>query len=445
MRPGRVIEVDVAVVGAGVAGCVTAHLLSSKGLDVALLEVNKRERVGEKVCGDGVGRHEFSDAHIDPPTSGVDREIKGVRIYTSFDDLAFTIMGSGYSLDRKKFGQDLLSKAIMSGAKLYDRTFAEEPIVTGERVVGVKSLDLDSRRDRVFRSKIVVDASGFSATIRKRLPRGWWIHENIHRWDIGLGYREIRRTEACNGDFCELYYDREITRGGYCWVIPKRDGHVNTGILIFSRDRFDVTWAKKMFTRFLTASPTLSRSQLISSGVGLVPLRRPLSCPIGGGFVAVGDAALHPNPFNGGGLGPAMVSAASAADAAHKAIESGDASLSGLWRYNTELANRFFARYAVNEVIKNFIYNLSLEEGRSFFRCLGVRRCYGSGDFLKELTCRDYLKAMPQLLRTPRLSKELVRLLGRVKSVKDIYSRYPETPDRFQEWRAAADAHFLTY
>jgi len=47
-------------------------------------------------------------------------------------------------------------------------------------------------------------------------------------------------------DFCAIYYNGNISHGGYCWIIPKRDNLVNTGILIPSSRNIDANFLKSV-------------------------------------------------------------------------------------------------------------------------------------------------------------------------------------------------------
>ena len=56
------LQTDVLVVGAGPAGCLAAVELARQGVNVLVVERSQFPR--EKVCGDGVGKHEFIEANV---------------------------------------------------------------------------------------------------------------------------------------------------------------------------------------------------------------------------------------------------------------------------------------------------------------------------------------------------------------------------------------------
>ncbi|MEM3004140.1 MAG: NAD(P)-binding protein, partial [Candidatus Bathyarchaeia archaeon] len=70
---------DVVVAGAGVAGSVASRLIARRGFKVALVESRPSLSVGRKVCGDGVGVHEFDLAGVALSRAEVERTVRGVR------------------------------------------------------------------------------------------------------------------------------------------------------------------------------------------------------------------------------------------------------------------------------------------------------------------------------------------------------------------------------
>lgn len=217
------MKVDVVVVGAGVAGCTAARLLAKDGYNVALIELKAEERIGEKVCGDGVGRQELESVGYTPKSEDIERRVKGIRVYNDRGGELFTIIGEGYTLNRKNFGQTLLGRAQDAGVILHDRNLATTPLIKDGSMIGLEVKDLHSRQKREFKASLTIDASGFAASLRRRLPPNWWPSEKTPLHALGLGYREIRKTDGAAIDHCSLYYDWSLAPGGYFWVIPKEN------------------------------------------------------------------------------------------------------------------------------------------------------------------------------------------------------------------------------
>ncbi|MEM2352136.1 MAG: FAD-dependent oxidoreductase, partial [Thermoproteota archaeon] len=52
---------DVIVVGAGTAGCMAAWTAAKAGLSVCLIDYKDYDSIGDKVCGDAIGKHHFDN------------------------------------------------------------------------------------------------------------------------------------------------------------------------------------------------------------------------------------------------------------------------------------------------------------------------------------------------------------------------------------------------
>jgi len=123
---------DVVVVGAGVAGATAANLLSRMGFSVAIIDAKPSYRVGDKPCGDAIGKHHFEEIGIDPPRGEeLDGIVKGILIYSPSEEVILTIEGEGYEINRVKFTHRLIRESVEHGAEYYDETNASSPIIEG--------------------------------------------------------------------------------------------------------------------------------------------------------------------------------------------------------------------------------------------------------------------------------------------------------------------------
>jgi len=117
---------DVIVVGAGTGGCLVAKTVADVGLDVCLIDRKKKEQIGDKVCGDAIGKHHFDYLGLDYPSGEeLERRMIGVRIRSPDRKHTFDITGErlyGFIVNRRLFGQRLLKNAINAGATLLEST-----------------------------------------------------------------------------------------------------------------------------------------------------------------------------------------------------------------------------------------------------------------------------------------------------------------------------------
>jgi len=167
-RPMR--KFDVIVVGAGTAGSMTAKTAAKAGLNVCLIDGKARGDVGEKVCGDAVGKHHFDRLGMSYPKGDeLGTRIEGIRIFSPDMKTVFTVKSEtyGFILNRRHFGQRLLNDAVDAGATLLDSTIAVKPEIRDSFVTGLIVKDTRKSSSLRLQSKVVVDASGFTAILRK--------------------------------------------------------------------------------------------------------------------------------------------------------------------------------------------------------------------------------------------------------------------------------------
>jgi flavin-dependent dehydrogenase len=74
---------DVVVVGAGFAGSSLAYFLSMAGVKALVVDVRGWDDVGDRPCGDAIGKHHFDELGM-PYPKGEELEglVKGIAVYS---------------------------------------------------------------------------------------------------------------------------------------------------------------------------------------------------------------------------------------------------------------------------------------------------------------------------------------------------------------------------
>lgn len=424
---------DVIIAGAGIAGCSAAKFIAKNGYRVALIDGLPESKIGLKVCGDGVALHDFYESKILPPTNKeIEREVEEIRFFTNSETRIFSIMGKGLTVNRYFFGQRLLKEAQDQGAQLFSKKLVTTALLSNGNVVGITTKQKDNKTD--FKSPITFDATGIVASVRTSLPSTSRISETIDTFDIGIGYREYRQLNEKFDDFCAIYYNWYISRGGYCWIIPKRDNLVNTGILIPLSRNVNTNFLKKKFSLFVKENTNLKKSNCLGSEIGLVPLRHPLLNAVSAGFISIGDSAFQTNPLNGYGIGPAMLSAKIASDVAIVCLEQNKFSRNDLWKFNYEYMAKLGKRYTTNKIMKDFIQTLDQAEAEHFYKTLGIKKYYKSSNFIKELSNPDKIKMLYDLSKKRSLFSKFLKLMIKIKSVSSHCDKYPKNSWNYDIW-----------
>ena len=136
---------DVIVVGAGTGGCLAAKTVAEAGLGVCMIDRKAEPKIGDKVCGDAIGKHHFDNIGIAHPSGEeLDQTMEGIKVYSPDMKTEVNVKGEGvhgYLINRQLFGQRLLKEAKDAGATLIDSTIVTEPIIKDGYVVGVLAKD----------------------------------------------------------------------------------------------------------------------------------------------------------------------------------------------------------------------------------------------------------------------------------------------------------------
>jgi geranylgeranyl reductase family protein len=435
---------DVLVVGAGTGGATTARFVAKKGLDVCLIDRKPKLKIGDKICGDAVGSDIFDFLKINhPKNEELSCHIKGAKLYSPNLKKCINLLDpkqAGYIVNRLEFGQRLLNEAIDAGVKLFlDNTMALDLLYKNGNVNGVQ-VKLENGEKINLNAKIVIDATGFYSPLRKKVKSSL-IEKDILKEDSILCYREIvqfsnKDQEVEDPEYITIILDQQKAPGGYIWYFPKNETSVNIGIGTFMdyRGKVKHLYKTNVFNEFIKTS----NFDVISSGGGVVPVRRPLWSCADNGIMFVGDSACQVNPLHGGGIDPSMRAGYYAANAAIHSIERGDSSIDEIWDYNYNVMTSFGAEFASLDLLRIVLQYLSNEELN-----FGLERDLLSGEEILEISSSGGLnlsfvnmaaKAIKGISR-PNLLLDLNFLRIKMNEISKLYKSFPKKIDQFSKWK----------
>lgn len=440
---------DVIIAGAGTGGSLAAKTVAEAGLNACFLDIKKETDIGRKICGDAIGKHHFSNLGLKEPSSDeIEGIMEGIEIYSPDKKTSYVVKGDqlyGFVLNRYRFGQRLVSEAKSAGAILYDQTQAIEPLVEGGRVCGVKTKNLKTKSEETLRSSLVIEATGFTAALRKKLPPNLGIDLTVDNQDVEACYREIRLLTHSldNRSLCQIYLNQKTTPGGYYWVFPRKGNKVNVGLGVAMVEGFPKP--KERLYQHVLSQPLFTDSSVVDKGAWYVPTRRPLNSMVGDGVMVVGDAACQVNPIHGGGIGPSMIGGKLAGETALKALEKGDLSREGLWEYNIRYISDYGAKQAGLEVFRILLQNVGDEDLN-----YGMRyRLLTEEDLLKVSLGEDIRFSITEKARRVFKGLKNISFLRKLKNAaklireaKNWYKAYPSSPADFENWRARTEDLF---
>ena len=435
---------DVIVVGAGTGGTTAARFTAKNGLDVCLIDRKPRDKIGDKICGDAVGNEIFGLLKINHPKSEeLSCHIKGAKLYSPNLKKCLTLIDpkqAGYIVNRLEFGQRLLNEAIDAGVKQFlDKTMALDVLYSNGTVSGLK-VKLENGEKIELKSKLVIDASGFYSPIRKALNSSL-IEKTIPKEDSILCYREIikfspKDQEVQDPEYITIILDQEKAPGGYIWYFPKDESSVNIGLGTFMDYKGKVKdfYQRNAFQEFIKTS----KFEILSSGGGVVPVRRPLWSCADDGIMLIGDSACQVNPLHGGGIDPSMRAGYYSANSALSSIENDDFSINALWGYNHSVMTSFGAEFAALDLLRIVLQHLSNDDLN-----FGLERDLLNGEEILALSSEGGLnlslvsmvkKAFKGISR-PNLLLDLNYLRLKMNEISRLYKSFPETAANFPEWK----------
>jgi len=287
---------DVAIIGAGPAGSITARLLAERGHDVVVLE--EHEQPGLPVhCTGLLGLDAFDE--FDLPRDTILGRSSAARFW-GVDGTSVLVQSPRVQaavIDRARFDQALAARASRSGADIRRGWRAERVVVEPDRVVVTGATDGQS-----VTARSLVLACGASYRFHRPLDLG-----------VPQAYMQSAQLEVPfpAAPRVEVRLGRDVAPNGFAWLVSfARDQvpHARIGLMCGSdgRRRFEA------FAGALCADAGVDRRALPSPRLKLLPLA-PVSRTYADRVLAVGDAAGLVKPTTGGGIYYGLISGATAA------------------------------------------------------------------------------------------------------------------------------------
>ncbi|MEM3586212.1 MAG: NAD(P)/FAD-dependent oxidoreductase [Candidatus Jordarchaeaceae archaeon] len=334
---------DVAVIGAGPSGSMSAKLVAEAGYKVALID--KEEIPRYKPCGGAIELTLVPKYKI--PNEVLEREVETIALYHTSGKV-YSRIGPGAVVWRLKFDAYFQNLAAAAGAKLMDSRILKK--------VGWRNdyYQLELGKEKI-KAKIVVAADGANSHTLKSI--GWdpfkpsEVYLTVQK-EILSSERKI--AEIIGERTINFYFGKDISKFGYGWAFPKK----NVISLGWGCRLSEIDNTVKSFQKFLNYGPVkkvLSSGDTIRTAAHLVPLKT-REVFHERGVLAVGDAAGLVDPISGKGIPYALESGELAAKTIIRALS--EENMEKLAGYDEALQKSFLpvlkAKYdIVFDVYKN--------------------------------------------------------------------------------------------
>ncbi len=471
-------DYDVIVAGGGLAGTISAQSIShysNQNLKILVIDRSTEFLPGRKslagwVCGDACSKEavDFMSNRIKVEWTKpeIEHDVKGVMAFSPDRETAIPFDGAGYMLNRQKLPEIQNERCKKMGIEFEYEINLTGLIYDGQLVVGVQGIDNKTKQPFKKTSKIVVDATGVTSTLRNGLQNSTKVEKRIDRKDLESTGRYImyfdqgeKDLTEFDPDYCIIHLDQDIAPGGYGWVFPKGDNKVNIGLGIEKSflDKRNKRLGKKdnvasLMKEYLERNKAIKNSRLSedpedinnNSGVFQVSVRRQNDCMVSSGYMLVGDSAWMPKAIDAGGIGPALIAGAIIGNNVVKAIEGNDVSEASLWQYNLDFIKEYGYKTAGLELFRALIQQMTNDQ-----------ISYGMKHFLGNLDIESISKGEhPDFSGLGKFGMIIRGVMNKTvaKSLKytseqnqwlvEHYYNYPKDPSGFEQWNKTLHQRF---
>lgn len=433
---------DVVIVGGGTAGAFAAATAAAEGVNTVIIERKSADEAGHIACGDAIkGTSTFPDVidldHLKDEAFTNQRIQRAVFENPEGDDVDIDFGDYGAVIDRKRYGEVILSEAQRLGAEIHYDTVVQDVQQTDDgTVTGVKAM-----RDGTpltYEAEVTVDAAGALSILQDKTEFEYsHFDTNVSYSQFCSAYREVLNVpEPVSYDDAIVF--KPTKELGYLWYFPRTSTEINVGLgFQMTEEPIELVETLK---RDIQTRPELRNGTVKDKLGASLPTRRPYDSAVADGFVAVGDAAGHVNPTTGGGIPGAAKSAHWAAKHIVRAISEGDVSEHNLWQYNEDVMTSFGKRFAAIDLYNLWGTSRDVDELVDIVSAVPGQQladALSSGSSNMGLLLK--LKTLLGTFGHWDALYELYQVSQRAKEITRLYAEYPSTPEAFETWQADRD------
>jgi len=294
---------DVIIIGGNLSGATAAINAAEFGANVVLIEKNEKPFFPPR-CGEATEEVTAEILNLDK-IGCPKNQIKQITInVSSKKEYNFKVKKHGiYIIDRNFVEKYLLKHAEQKGVE----------VIIGSRMTNFNppnEIVLDNKK--TLRGKIIIDATGISCQIGKRIRNDTELKPS----DIGVCIQS--RVEGnFNPNIMKMWYDKPYAPFGYAWLFPKNEKLANIGLGVPGGQKLDLSY---LLDRYIE-SEVKEKFKVLHTFHSCVPASKPLEPLTKDNIIFVGDAARFANPIFENGINNAVFSGSVAGVIAAKFIK----------------------------------------------------------------------------------------------------------------------------
>lgn len=429
------IKTDILIVGAGPVGAHAARLLADIGYDVVLIEKNERNRCGAQWVN-GVPMWQLETSGLSrPPNFEIYHEGGLFSVISPIGKSRVSLNDAPIlDIDMRHFGIRLLEAAESHPhiRVLYQTAFQTLLFDGSGRPNGANTTAGQ------IQFRLIIDASGLSAVVRKQVPLLAKLCPAIGVENICTAAQEVCEISDTQGaqSFLELNDAQPgellawVNVAGGFSLLRVHISHdlQRVAFLTGARALPGTPSAKDLIRKFTHEHRWVGSS--IFGGQRPVPLRRPFAALCAPGIALLGDAGSQVYSAHASGIGISLVAARllseTIKDAAQKDEDIGSGEV--LSRYAYVFHKSHGSLLGNSDAARRFSQNLSAEDTHLMIdRQLMTRRMVM--DSLGQKPVGLHLSDVPtqilQTIRNPLLARRVLKLAAKVPLISAAVKLYP--------------------
>ena len=418
---------DVIIVGACTAGTYFSGLLAKKGLNVLVIDRDSEENLAKRLDIVHFTRDSYEEFGVQPSGEGDEEFVRNFNVCYGKSALNKHLKTNYINvavLHLPLFIKRLRNTALEAGVQFRFNTTFKELLYENGRICGIRTSDREE-----IRTRLVVDASGISAVVRRSINDPFI--ENFEtgprdKFYVLLKYVKLKDPSISVVDSTSWPYYKG-------WIAPQ---HTPGGAIIGVGANLSFEYARKCMAKFEAAIP-LPEYELQYEEMACTPYRRPPFSFVTDGFLVIGDAACMTKPINGEGIPAAWKQCTPAADIIAEALKDGSyPTKEKLWEINRIYQTGEGAVYAGERAMLIGAVDMTPQDNDYLYK-KGI--VFKSDD---EPEVENLLGAlMKGVLSGEFTLKALLSLASSTikgEKLKKHYQAYPSTPDGYAGWEKKA-------